>query len=146
VVLSDFVAPAVTSAAVSGGTSLVVARLTARSAIGAAEIGAAVERERLAHSRQAWQASRRDRALADVLKLDEQMEVVANVEIVAEVRNEAAAKAHRALVAVALTLQDDATANTRINELREALRSRDLERAAGLWRHLRSRVLEGRLA
>jgi hypothetical protein len=57
VVLSEFVAPAVTAALVSGAASYFVSKATARSMVDSARIAADVEREKLAHTRDAWRAA-----------------------------------------------------------------------------------------
>jgi hypothetical protein len=97
VVLSDFVAPTVIAAVIGGGMSYLVAKATAKSTIESAGISAAVEREKLAHSREAWRASRRDKALDHLIALDEQMEIAANIQIVVDTREGAAREPRRCL-------------------------------------------------
>jgi hypothetical protein len=136
--LSDFVAPVVTAAGISGATAYLVARTTARSTIRGASIGADVEREKLAQTR-------REKALAYVLALNEQMEIVSNRDIVGTLRHTAARQAHTSLLAVHLTLRDDAAENPRVDELLEALRVVDLERAVGIWMAVRAHINSGKL-
>jgi hypothetical protein len=66
---------------VGGALAYPVARRTARATVQSAEIGATVERERLAHESRAWSATRLDKAAEALVRLNEQMEVVGNTEI-----------------------------------------------------------------
>jgi hypothetical protein len=129
--LPEIVAPAIVAATIGGATSFAVARTTTRST-------ARVEREKLAHAR-------REKAVAYVLALNEQMEIVANAEILDEQRLNAARQAHTSLVAVHLTLQDDAGESSRVNQLLRALRSPDLVSATTRWNAIRDNINAGKL-
>jgi hypothetical protein len=140
VLLSDFVAPTVVATGLSSAASFFVARATARSTVRTAEIGAAVERDKLAHTREQFRATRRDMARGDVLRLNERMEYVANAEAVLSVRTEAAREAHRLLLGVAMILGDEATGGDRVDELLTALQAAALDRAAALWPDVRQTI------
>jgi len=133
------------AAVISAAMSYAVTRATAKSTIESAAIGADVEREKLAHAREEFQASRRDKALNHLIALTERMEIVANAEIVTEIRQDAARKAQGSLAAVVITLRDDAPESPLIDDLLEALRVKDLERAAEIWSRVRSSITSGRL-
>jgi hypothetical protein len=83
--------------------------------------------------------------VAYVLALNEQMEIVANTQIVEEQRLNAARQAHTSLVAVHLTLQDDAGESARVNELLRALRDLDFVSAAARWDTIRDNINAGKL-
>lgn len=80
-----------------------------------------------------------------MLALNEQMEIVSNRDIVGTLRHTAARQAHTSLLAVHLTLRDDAAENPRVDELLEALRVVDLERAVGIWMAVRAHINSGKL-
>jgi hypothetical protein len=142
----SLVAPVVTAATVSGAMSYVVARTTARSTIASADIGAAVEREKLHHTREAWLASRRDQASTDLIELAEQMEIVANGNVLLAARQRAAKRARSALTAIVITLHDDSIDAPRVTELAEALRRGELELATRVWPSIAPGLMAGRLA
>jgi len=125
--------------------SYAVARATAGSTIASAGIGAAVEREKLHHTREAWLASRRDQALRHLVELAEQMEIVANAKILLTVRRGAAGKARSALTAIVVILHDDSIDAPRVTELVEALSHGELESVAGIWPTISSRLMAGKL-
>jgi hypothetical protein len=129
--MSEIVSAAVVAAIVSGGTSLAVARLTTRS-------NARVEREKL-------DQSRREKALAHVASLNEQMEIVGTAEITDEARLQAARQAQTSLVAVHLMLQDASGESVAVNRLLDALRKRDLVQAASQWARMRDGINAGKL-
>jgi hypothetical protein len=145
VALSDFVAPTVIAAVIGGGMSYLVAKATAKSTIESASISATVEREKLAHSREEWRASRRDKALNHLIALNGRMEIVANTEIVVDSREGAAREAQTSLAAVVLTLRDDAGDSGRVNDLVKALRLQNLERAVEIWSEVRDSLMSGKL-
>jgi hypothetical protein len=142
----SLVAPVVTAATVSGAMSYVVARMAARSTIAGADIGAAVEREKLHHTREAWLASRRDQASRDLIELAEQMEIVANGNVLLAARQRAAKRARSALTAIVITLHDDSIDAPRVTELVEALRRGELVRATRVWSRISSKLMAGKLA
>ena len=144
--VSDFLAPTVTAAVISAAMSYVVTKRTATSTIESAVINAAVEREKLAHSREEFRAERRDKALSHLIVLTERMEIVANAEIVTEVREAAAREARPALAAVVITLRDDARESPLVSDLLEALLGQDLKRAAEIWPQVRHGIMSGTLS
>jgi hypothetical protein len=73
------------------------------------------------------------------------MEVVANADIADETRRSAAHQAHTALIAVHLTLQDDAGESRRVNELLQDLRVPRFDHAAAGWLAIRDSINAGKL-
>jgi hypothetical protein len=126
--------------------SYLVAKTTARSTVASADIGATVEREKLQHTREAWLASRRDKASRDLIELNEQMEIVANAVVLDAARHDAAAKARSALTAVVITLHDDSVRAPQVTELVESLARGELERAVTTWSALAPKLMSGKLA
>lgn len=143
--LSDIGASTIVAVVVGGATSYLVAKVTAKSTVESAVIGATVEREKLAHSRETWRASRRDKVLGQVRTLNEHMEIVASPEIVSQAREEVALQARTSLEIIVFTLQDEAVDNHRVDELLEALRLQDLKRAVEIWADVRSSIMAGKL-
>jgi hypothetical protein len=143
--VTPVVAPVVLAASVSGAISYVVARTTANSVLAGARIGANVEREKLEHTREAWLATRRDKAARDLIELTEQMEIVANRLVLHAARLDAAGKARNALTAIVITLNDDSNDALGVSGLAEALRRAELERASTLWSDLAPALMSGRL-
>ena len=79
------------------------------------------------------------------MALTERMEIVANAEIVTEIRQDAAREAQAPLAAVVITLRDDARESPLVDDLLEALRMKNLERAAEIWAVVRGSITSGRL-
>lgn len=130
--MPDVLTPAIVAALIGGVTSYSVARTTTRSTT-------RVEREKLAHSR-------REKAISFVLSLNEHMDVVANEEVLEDLRRSAAREAHTSLVAVHLTLQAGDGESSTVNELLHALRApQELDAAVHLWRGMRDDINAGRL-
>jgi hypothetical protein len=130
---------------VGGALAYPVARKTAKATVQSAEISAAVERERLAHESRAWSASRRDKAAEALVRLNEQMEVVGNTEILTTSRERAARDARDLLFKVVLTLRNPDDQSPRTTGLVRLLAALDLEAAALVWSVLREPMMEGRL-
>lgn len=145
VAVTTVVAPVVMAASVSGTISYLVARTTARSVLAGARIGATVEREKLEHTREAWLATRRDKAARDLIELNEQMEIVGNGLVLDAARLDAAGKARGALTAIAITLHDDSSDASGVSGLVEALRRAELERASTIWSDIAPALMSGRL-
>jgi hypothetical protein len=145
VAVSDFVAPTVVATALSAGAAWLVAKATAKSAIKTAEIGASVERDKLAHTREQFRATRRDLALDDLGDLDERMWSVTNPLVSTEVRLKAAQEAHSLLLRVVMVLSDEAVAGRNVNELLSALQEARLEHAARLWPGVLEAITASRL-
>jgi hypothetical protein len=144
VAVADYLGPTAVAATISGGTAYLVARATARSTVEAAQIGAGVERDKLAHDRAQYRDIRRDLALENVLELSDKMGRVANDEVRYDVRISSAREAHRLLLGVVMILADDVSPDPKIAELLAALDEGSLERAVGLWPHVRMTILSAK--
>jgi hypothetical protein len=142
--VADYLGPTVVAAGISGAMAYFVARATANATVKTAQIGAGVERDKLAHSRTQYRDTRRDLALQNLLACSEQMQRVANTEVRFDVRASAAREAHRQLLAVVMILADDVAPDPRINELLAALDGGTVNDAIRLWPPVRSLIVSAK--
>jgi hypothetical protein len=137
--LTDYVGPAAVAAGISGLVAYFVARVTSRTEIRKAEIGAETERLRIAEETAQRRDTRRDLAFDHFDELSALMWGLSE----SDAHGTVAQRAHDLLLRVLYVLGD--VDRSKVDGLLAALHAGDLARAQALWLEARQAIINPRL-